>query len=81
MNEELNTYKMTITVKWDDSPESLRNWVSESIRFGFVTSKEDILDFEIEKIDWQKVKPLVYYTHINKTEQRRCLEYIAKVVQ
>jgi len=51
MNEELNTYKMTITVKCDDSPESLRNWVSESIRFGFVTSKEDILDFEIEKID------------------------------
>jgi len=52
MNQELNTYKMTITVKCDDRIGNLRNWVSDAIWSGLDNTNmgEDILDFEIEQI-------------------------------
>lgn len=54
MNEELKTYKMTITIRCQDEMDSLRNWVSEEIRYGLEYAQEDgedILNFDIEEVE------------------------------
>lgn len=53
MDEELKTYKMTITVRSNDRIGNLRSWITEAIWDGLDNDNkyEDILDFEIEQLE------------------------------